>query len=89
MNRVEASSLSELLKALSDVQDDVPPRGIGRRTEHTEPWVLKRLTASLASADFLKFPLTVKLADRPDIALGRADQIILASSPTDRLSKSM
>ncbi len=44
-------------------------RGFGRRTEHTEPWVLKRLIASLASADLLRYPLSVELADRPDILL--------------------
>ena len=72
MNPIVASSHSELLEALSKVPNDVPPRGIGRRTEHTEPWVLRRLIASLVSAEILQFPLSVELADRPDIVVDSA-----------------
>lgn len=69
MCRITAESLDELLHLLRDVADEVPPRGMGRRTEHTEPWVMKRLVASLATCGFLRFPLSVEQGDRPDIAL--------------------
>lgn len=69
MERITAESLGTLLDLLRSMPDEVPPRGMGRRTEHTEPWVLKRLVASLASDGWLKFPLSVELDDRPDIVL--------------------
>jgi len=69
MDPITAESLDELLHVLRDVPDEVPPRGMGRRTEHTEPWVTKRLVASLATGGFLRFPLLLELDDRPDIAL--------------------
>lgn len=69
MERITANSLGTLLDLLRKVPDEVPPRGMGRRTEHTEPWVLKRLVASLGSGGWLKFPLSVELDDRPDIAV--------------------
>lgn len=69
MERITAESLEGLLDLLRDVPDKVPPRGMGRRTEHTEPWVLKRLVASLAAGGWVEFPLTIELDDRPDIVL--------------------
>ncbi len=66
---ISANSLLELRKALDKVLDRVPPRGLGRRKEHTEPWIMKRLVMSLASAGVVKFPLRVELNDRPDIVL--------------------
>lgn len=67
MKHIHAASLDELLAVLVGIEDDVPPRGPGRRTEHTEPWVMKRLVASLASAGVLEFPLAVEMNDRPDL----------------------
>ena len=72
MDRISASSLDELLQSLNKVPDDVPARGMGRRTEHTEPWVMKRLIACLATAKLLRFPLTVEMTDRPDIVIDSA-----------------
>jgi len=69
MERIRAASLDALLDLLRDIPGKVPSRGLGRRTEHTEPWVLKRLVASLAADEWLKFPLVVELDDRPDIVL--------------------
>lgn len=64
---INANSLTELLAALSSAQDDVPERGLGRLKEHTEPWVMKRIVASLVSSGFLLLPISVKMGDRPDI----------------------
>lgn len=69
MEPITAESLDRLFDLLRDLPDKVPPRGMGRRTEHTEPWVMKRLVASLAAGGWLKFPLAVELDDRPDIVL--------------------
>lgn len=69
MDIIRASSLSDLLEALERVPDTVPARGFGRLTKHTEPWVMKRLVASLASSEILKLPISVELSDRPDIVI--------------------
>ena len=71
---IRASSLSDLRKALEKVPDRVPARGFGRLKEHTEPWVMKRLVASLATSEILKLPLTVELSDRPDIVIDSGGQ---------------
>lgn len=76
MKRIYAKSLKELLAVLEEVEDDVPPRGSERRTEHTEPWVMKRLVASLASGGVLEFPLAVEMGDRPDLRLNSAGRDI-------------
>ena len=72
MDQISAISVDDLLQALRGVPDNVPPRGCGRRSEHTEPWVAKRLIASLATAELLSFPLTVELRDRPDMVVDSA-----------------
>lgn len=76
MGIIRASLLSDLREALEKVQDSVPARGFGRHTEHTEPWVMKRLVASLATSEILKLPITVELSDRPDIIIHSGDRDI-------------
>jgi len=69
MEIITASSLTDLREALETVPDNVPPRGLGRLTEHTEPWIMKRIVASLAASGFLRFPIIIELSDRPDIVI--------------------
>ena len=76
MNRIQANSLPELVDILSWLPDKVPARGFGRLRKHTEPWIAKRLVATLATNGLLTFPLVVELKDRPDLIIDSAGRAI-------------
>lgn len=56
----------ELLTALRMSDIAVPGRTEGRKTDHTETWVVARLLSTLGKAGRVNFPLSVAHRDRPD-----------------------
>jgi hypothetical protein len=47
----------------------VLPRGAGRTKQQTEPWVSRRFLLAALHFDVLRFPLTPKVGERPDLLL--------------------
>ncbi len=54
---------------IKTIDTTVPLRTEGRKTEHTESWVISRLLSTLDSYDRLTFPLAVRHQDKPDFLL--------------------
>ncbi len=66
---IEASSNSELIQQLSNVDIKVPPRDKGRKSEHTEKYCLYKMLSTLASENSINYPLQVLKTERPDFVL--------------------
>jgi hypothetical protein len=64
----DSESLSNELRAI-DIT--VPLRTEGRKTEHTERWVICRLLSTLNNCNKLTFPVSLTHRDRPDFLLGQ------------------
>lgn len=60
---------NSLLQILAETDIDVPARTEGRRTEHTEKWIICRLLSTLASLNKLEYPVNLIHRDRPDFLL--------------------
>jgi hypothetical protein len=67
-------SSAELLSALRRIEIAVPARTGGRKTHHTETYVVCRLLSTLAAGNQLRFPLSVSRRDPPN---DRPDVVIL------------
>ena len=65
----EVSSSYDLNCKLHSFYISVPPRGRGRKTEHTERWVTCRFLCTIANSHLLSYPLRVKSMDKPDLLL--------------------
>ncbi len=59
----------DLAKALQLSKVEIPRRGEGRTSDHTEPWLLAHLLSSLNAAEELLFPLRWLKSERPDYLL--------------------
>ncbi len=68
-NIKKASDRKSLFAVLKSTSIDVPTRTGGRKTEHTEKWVICHLLATLADINFLTFPLSLQHVDKPDFIL--------------------
>lgn len=66
---INASSPAELNAQLSSIARRIDPRGLGRKKEQTEPWVVQRLLPTLVDLDLVAFPLEVSEGERPDVRL--------------------
>jgi hypothetical protein len=55
--------------AIKSIDTAVPLRTKGRKTEHTESWVISRLLSTLDRYDRLTFPVEVRHQDKPDFLL--------------------
>ena len=66
---MHCGSARELRAALRTVSPIVPRRGSGRTKDHTEPWIMTRLIVTLADADRLEYPISIKWRDAPDFEI--------------------
>lgn len=66
MEPIKAENANELLDAVASIDISVPLRTEGRTTDHCERWSICRLLATIADAEFLRFPIAVVHRDRPD-----------------------
>jgi hypothetical protein len=64
-----AADRAAFRQAIKTIDTTVPLRTEGRKTEHTESWVISRLLYTLDSYDRLTFPLAVRHQDKPDFLL--------------------
>ena len=69
MRSFQVSSSYELLRTLEESSVPVPTRGQGRKTEHTESWVIRHFLEAAAESGLLEFPLCVEPGDKPDLVL--------------------
>jgi hypothetical protein len=69
-----AATSDVVLGLLSDTDIAVPPRGLGRTKEHTQRWAIARFLATFAKAELIRFPLELRVGDRPDFVLVRAGE---------------
>ena len=67
----DSESLRDKLQA---VDITVPLRTEGRKTAHTERWVICRLLSTLASCGQLAFPVSVAHRDKPDFLLAQGSR---------------
>ena len=58
-----------LRSALQSIDITVPLRTEGRKTGHTERWIICRLLSTLDKEQRLRFPLSVRHRDKPDFAV--------------------
>ena len=65
----EVSSSHDLICKLHSFDISVPPRGQGRKTEHTERWVTFHFLKTISDTSLLSYPLRVKSRDKPDLVL--------------------
>lgn len=64
----DATNHEELMRQAAALNIDVPPRGQGRRSKHTERYSVIHMLQALPSASW-DYPLSVVHADRPDFVL--------------------
>ena len=69
MKNIVASSQSELISILSEIDINVPLRTKGRTTDHCENFSICLLLATLAESKSLSFPLRLEHKDKPDFRL--------------------
>jgi hypothetical protein len=63
----EVRSRDELHPRLKGIRGDVPPRGVGRKTEHGETYVMRDLAWTLANTTALfESPLSIVKGESPD-----------------------
>ncbi|MBI3635219.1 MAG: hypothetical protein HY216_03230 [Candidatus Rokubacteria bacterium] len=62
---ISASSATELLQLLKEINIDVPPRGKGRTSAHRERYCLVKYLSHLLCVGRLEFPITVR-RNQPD-----------------------
>jgi len=61
------NNMAELDNFLNNLDDFVPPRSKGRKTEHTEKYSLKSFFLQTKNELFNEFPLKLIHSDKPDI----------------------
>ena len=66
MNKINASSNSDLMEMLSAIDISVPLRSEGRTTKNCEQWSICRWLSTIPN---LEFPLMVRHQDKPDFYL--------------------
>ena len=64
-----AADTDELFAALRSIDISVPLRTEGRTTHHAEVWTVCRLLSTLAQAQRLSFPMSLRHRDRPDFLI--------------------
>jgi len=65
-----------LLSVLSRVDISVPGRSKGRKTKHTEIWMICHLLSTLAHNERLSYPVSVVHRDRPDFLVRNGNREI-------------
>lgn len=81
----EVASRDELHERLLAIPADVPPRGQGRTSEHVERYVVRDLLWTLANeTTLLRYPLSIKKAERPDFDL-RAAGVSIGTEITESI----
>jgi len=73
---IKAKSNTEMLSLLSAEDISVPPRHMGRTTDHTEKYCLFKMLATLADNDLLKYPIEIIKQERPDFVFKTNGQSI-------------
>ncbi len=79
MARSEIASVTDsalLREALKATDITVPLRTEGRKSSHTERWVICRLVSTLDKHGHLAFPLSVSHRDKPDFLITQASRHI-------------
>ena len=66
---IQADSYKDLRRQLKQIDDSVPYRGKGRKTEHVEIWSIYRFLSTFGDTSLISYPLQIKHADRPDLRL--------------------
>jgi hypothetical protein len=74
LSSCRVNSPDELCAVLDESRVDVPARGDGRTSDHTEAWTLAHLLSTLNSAGRLCFPLQWCKRERPDYVIASANQ---------------
>src|SRR5438067_6474635 len=77
LNLTDVQNCDDLTSALRNVDISVPSRIDGRKTHHTETYILCRLLATLAGANQLDFPISIIRRDPPN---DRPDAVMLTKS---------
>lgn len=73
LHKQSVISRDDLAAVLLESRVDVPERGAGRTSDHTEPWVFAHLLSTMSAAGELSFPLTLEKGERPDYVLSGAN----------------
>jgi len=72
MDRIDASSATELIEKLRSIDISVPRRTMGRKTEHTERYAIVNFLISRVSERQYKYPISIIHRDKPDFLLQTA-----------------
>lgn len=64
-----AENYLDLKQQISTLYVPVKKRGKGRNKAQTEPWVSRRFIFTLCGLQYIHYPMTVELKDRPDLRL--------------------
>lgn len=66
---IEATSKTELTEILRKTDISVPPRGMGRTSDHTEIYTVAYFLSAMLHADKLSYPFLAVKSERPDFIL--------------------
>ncbi|MBI5874321.1 MAG: hypothetical protein HZB81_00465 [Deltaproteobacteria bacterium] len=66
---LSANNESELLKAIREIDVQVPLRSEGRTKEHTERYAIAHLLSALLKENSITYPVTLVHRDKPDFLL--------------------
>lgn len=81
-----ASNSAALRQVLRATDITVPLRTEGRKTAHTERWVICRLLSTLDKHNRLTFPISVAHRDKPDLLLTQAT-LLVGTEATEAISE--
>ncbi|MCC4986503.1 hypothetical protein [Klebsiella pneumoniae] len=71
-----AQTDGELDEHLRKLDINVPNRGCGRLTEHSESWQIHKLLIALKSKGIIKLPLELTKRERPDFIIKSGDKVL-------------
>lgn len=76
MKKVIAKNSHDLLIQLSNIEADVPRRTKGRKTHHTETWIILRFLATCAVSSVWSYPIEIVHRDKPDFLISKPNGAI-------------
>lgn len=84
---IKAYSGSDLRSQLNKISIFVPPRGLGRKTWHTERYQIVYLLKALNSEGEISFPFELTHRDRPDFKISMSEVVHIGVECTEAISK--
>ena len=76
MIHLQADSPEELIQIIKNIDLKVPKRTQGRKTKHTENWIILRFLSTFADTKLFDYPIEVFHQYKPDFRINMSDKIL-------------